>query len=229
MIDILLRAKELGNLVWLYVFAFIIAVLVAMCSHEYAHAKVAYNCGDETPRLMGRMTLNPLRHYDILGLLCFLVVGFGWAKPVPINSRNFKEYRKGIFLTSVAGITTNFVICFFSCGLSVLMSFILTFVESIEWLSYIIFFFALTFSFMAQINFSLCVFNLLPIYPLDGFNIVSSLTKSDNSFVNFMRRYGSIILLIIILTGVFGLGMQYLVNYVLMPINAFWSKIIFGV
>ena len=85
------------------------------------------------------------------------------------------------------------------------------------------------FSFTATINFSLCIFNLLPIHPLDGFNIVNSLTKGGNKFIEFMFKYGNIILIIIFLTGVFEIGMGYAVDFILQPIIEFWRKVIIGV
>ena len=84
-----------------------LAVVIVLTLHECAHALVAYKCGDPTPKWNRRLTLNPLRHFDPIGLFCFAVVGFGWAKPVPINPENFKHYRRGLFLTSSAGIIVN--------------------------------------------------------------------------------------------------------------------------
>lgn len=225
MIDIIKNYEIYGNTIWLYVGAFLVAIIFAMTSHEYAHAKVAYNCGDDTARLSGRMTLNPFKHMSLLGTLSFLLVGFGWANPVPINPRKFKDYRKGIFLTSVAGITTNFVICFFSAGLVIVLSQILLLVDSLV-LFYILLFIQLVFSYSVSINFSLCLFNLLPIFPLDGFNILQSLTKGNNGFVNFMRRYGSFVLLALILTPIFEKGMLFMTELILEPIYLFWTKII---
>lgn len=233
MIEIIRNYEVLGNLVWLYAGAFLLAIIFAMCSHEYAHAKVAYNCGDDTAKLSGRMTLNPLKHIDLLGALSFLLVGFGWANPVPINPRKFKDYRKGIFLTSIAGITTNFIICFFSCGLSILMMFFATMTISnageLNVWYYILFFIHLVFEYSATVNFSLCLFNLLPIYPLDGFNIMQSLTKGTNKFVLFMRKYGTYILLALLLTTVLEIGMGYAVNFILEPIQLFWMRVLTGV
>ena len=229
MISILADFKDKGYLFWLVLLAYLIAIVIAMCSHEYAHARVAYSCGDDTAKLSGRLTLNPLAHFDLIGGLCFLIAGFGWAKPVPINSLKFKEYRKGIFLTSIAGVITNFIICFFSVGLMVLFMYLISLLQYVNALYYILNFFIYLFQFTATINFSLCIFNLLPIYPLDGFNIINSLTKEGNKFVEFMIKYGNIILIIIFLTGIFKVGMGYAVDFVLQPIIEFWRKIIIGV
>ena len=188
--------KDDKTLLLIYSLAFIVAILIAMCSHEYAHAKMAYNCGDDTAYLAGRMTLNPVAHINPLGALAFLLVGFGWATPVPINPVKFKDYRKGIFLTGIAGVMSNFIICFFSAGLSVLCTYFIGLLAEANFWYYILLFFVVMFSFSATINLSLCIFNLLPISPLDGFNVLPSVTKGTNRFVNFLKRYSQIILII---------------------------------
>ena len=93
-------------------FASFLAVMVVVCLHEYAHAYVANKCGDSTPRLYGRLTLNPLAHFDPLGIIMFALVGFGWANPVPINPNNFKNYKRGCLLTSSAGVIMNYLCAF---------------------------------------------------------------------------------------------------------------------
>jgi Zn-dependent protease len=89
--------------------------LLAISMHEAAHAWVANKCGDPTARMLGRVTLNPLKHLDLFGTLMMVFVGFGWAKPVPVNPRNFRHYRRDDILVSVAGVTTNFIMFFVSC------------------------------------------------------------------------------------------------------------------
>ena len=85
-------------------------ILLALSVHEYGHARAAYRCGDNTAAMMGRMTVNPLRHIDPIGLILLCVAGFGWAKPVPVNPRNFKgNYRKCDLMVSLAGITMNLI------------------------------------------------------------------------------------------------------------------------
>ena len=228
MIKIFLENKGDIKTLLIYSGAFLIAILVAMCFHEYAHAKVAYLCGDDTAYLAGRMKLNPLAHTDWIGALCFLLFGFGWAKPVPITSRKFKEYRKGIFLTGIAGVMANFIIFFFSCGLSVLFLrfYINAMVQGSSFWVEVLLFIYLTFYFIATVNLSLCLFNLLPIYPLDGFNVLQSLTKGTNKFVIFLKNYGNIILIILLLSTLLETGLGYAVNFILNPITAFWTKVI---
>ena len=86
------------------------AVLIALTFHEFAHAYVAYKNGDPTARNLGRMTLNPLAHLDVWGFVCMLLVGFGWAKPVPVNPNNYRNYKKGELTVSLAGVTMNLII-----------------------------------------------------------------------------------------------------------------------
>ena len=93
-------------------FSYLIAILSAIILHEIAHGYAAYYNGDLTAKYAGRLSLNPLKHLDLIGFLMLLFCGFGWAKPVPIDSRNFKDYKKGMIMTSTAGVLCNFVQAF---------------------------------------------------------------------------------------------------------------------
>ncbi|MDD4351268.1 MAG: site-2 protease family protein [Clostridia bacterium] len=187
-----------------------IVYLLAITSHEYAHAYAATKCGDDTARLSGRLTLNPIAHIDLLGALCFLIAGFGWAKPVPINPLKFKKYRSGIAKVSLAGVTANLILCFISSFFYVLFSNIL--VADNTFSVYTVFFFQFSMIFNAL----LFVFNLLPIYPLDGFNYLSTKLKPNSKFIQFNARYGYIILLILAATGVINYLLVY-VQYIYWP------------
>lgn len=198
---------------------FSVAVIIALSMHEYAHAFTAVKCGDPTPKLAGRLTLNPLVHFDVAGLLCFLFLGFGWAKPVPINPFNFKNVKKDSFLVSISGVLANLILAFISYPIAILFMRVAD--TSIVW--EICFY---LFLYIFQTNLVFLVFNLIPVYPLDGFNAIASLTKYNNKFVNFMRRYGGVILLILIvvfhITDLFNI----IVSYVGYPILWFWSLIL---
>lgn len=187
-----------------------IVYLLAITSHEYAHAYAATKCGDDTARLSGRLTLNPIAHIDLLGALCFLIAGFGWAKPVPINPLKFKKYRSGIAKVSLAGVTANLILCFISSFFYVLFSNIL--VADNAFSVYTVFFFQFSMIFNAL----LFVFNLLPIYPLDGFNYLSTKLKPNSKFIQFNARYGYFILLILAATGVINYLLVY-VQYIYWP------------
>lgn len=197
---------------------FTFAVMVALTVHEFSHAFVAYKLGDPTAKKNGRMTLNPMAHLDAMGIISFLLFGFGWAKPVPINPYNFKKIKRDIFLVSMAGVVSNFILFFIFYPLTILM--MRAFNVSQSTISLI---FVHLFSYIYQVNLILMVFNLLPIYPLDGFNALASQLRYDNKYVTFMQKYGAFILIAVALlfsyTNVFG----YLVDYVSYPVKLFWG------
>ena len=168
-----------------------IAVTVVLTFHEFAHAFAAYHSGDPTPKLTRRLSLNPLRHFDLIGLICFTLAGFGWAKPVEINPYNFKHYRRGLAWTATAGVTTNYIMAFL---LYPLVLVVLNYL-SVPILSS--FLFALTYYLFAY-SLSFCVFNLLPFYPLDGFRIVEACSKNRGKIYQFLRKYGYYILIFLI-------------------------------
>lgn len=185
--------------------AYLISIVVAIVSHEYAHAFVAHKNGDDTAKIMGRMTLNPSAHFDLMGFLFLLLVGFGWAKPVPVDERNFRNIKKGRVLVGLSGILTNIVLGIVCTFLYVL------FYNILDTSVYFCMFVVILFQYMALINMMLAIFNLLPIYPLDGFNMLTTFTRPNNKFVNFMYRYGSLVLILLLLVGL-GYGLTYLVS-----------------
>ncbi len=186
-----------------FIMAYFIAIVIAFSAHEFSHALVANLCGDATAKSAGRLSLNPFKHIDSFGMLAFLFVGFGWAKPVPVNPLHFRNYKKGVRLVSISGIITNLILSFlFSC--------LCYFISPLLNLNNVFFIFLFYFLMISTtINLSLAFFNLLPIFPLDGFNFVSSFLKPDNKFVQFMYRFGNIILLLLIILPVFDLIYYY--------------------
>ena len=186
--------------------SFVVGILIALILHEVAHAWTAYKCGDPSAKIAGRITLNPIKHLDLLGTLCILFAPIGWAKPVPVNPFNYRNFRKGNFYVSIAGVTVNFI-------LAIVFSLCFFFIDKyVGWaaatenlglfLLYNLFFFAMI------INICLMLFNLLPIYPLDGYNMLVSFTKPTNRYMQFMRQYSMPVFLIVIcilmFTGVMG-------------------------
>lgn len=196
---------------------YMVALILSFTLHEFAHAFVAYKSGDETPRIMGRVSLNPLVHIDPIGLLCAAVFFVGWAKPVQVNPLNFKKYKKGMALVSSAGVITNFIIAFICYGIYACIFHFATALS--DFVLYCLMFLSVMYS----LNITLCVFNFLPIYPLDGFNLLASLTKPGNKFVDFMRNYGQWILILLLV--VFDKFLPALISYVGFPIRAFWGLI----
>lgn len=201
--------------------AYLFVIIVVLMLHELSHGLVAYWCGDRTAKEQGRLSLNPFKHLDLWGSLSFLFVGFGWAKPVPINPLNFRNYKKSMALVSLSGILTNLILAFFAVPfykLCVYAGF------GVSTNAGQLFLYYLT-MFMIVINISLAVFNLLPIYPLDGFNFINTFLKYDNRFSNFMIKYGGIILIVLVATGIFGYAFDFVGNGVLMLFMKFWGLI----
>ncbi len=193
------------KVVVLGILAYVIAMLFAIIGHELAHGYVAYWNGDLTAKFMGRLSLNPAKHFDWMGLGLMLLVGFGWAKPVPIDPRNFKKYKKGMVLTSLAGVTYNFIVAFLSALLLAIYTKVtgnLVFTEP-NALYYFLIFINLLLQLSITFNLVLMAFNLLPIYPLDGFRVIETLAKPNNRYVNFMYKYGSYVMLGILLVSLF--------------------------
>ena len=175
----------------------IIAVLFVFIPHEFAHAFVAYKCGDPTAKMRGRLTLNPLKHIDPTGFVLCILTDFGWAKPVPIYPYNFHKYRKGLFLTAIAGVVANYIIAFIAYPLFLLIAVYAAPTASAA--VYVVNFFEQVFYLIFAYSLSVAVFNLLPFYPLDGFRVVESLTREINPVRRFLKDYGRYILLILVL------------------------------
>lgn len=170
------------------------AIIIGLTVHEWAHAFAADKLGDPTAKNLGRMTLNPFAHIDLFGFLCLLVVGFGWAKPVPVNPRNFRNYRRDDIIVSLAGIAMNLVVAFFAT--------ILFYFGVYRWNLGSNEAFYTIFLSIVTINLSLAVFNLLPIYPLDGSHVFESLfMRYIPKFFMFLRQYGQYILIALLVSG----------------------------
>ena len=178
------------------------ALLVATTCHEFAHALVADRLGDPTPRALGRLTLNPLVHLDPIGTLSILFFGFGWARPVPVNARNFHDPRQGMLQVALAGPLANVTVAFIvGALLQVPGLFAGTVLGDLVEL-------------VVLINVLLAVFNLIPVPPLDGSRVVESLlpAKQAMEFVR-LQPYGMIILLGLLYTGIAGRVMSPAVRW----------------
>lgn len=151
-----------------------LAVLIILTVHEYSHGYAAYKLGDNTARNMGRLTLNPIKHLDPAGALCMILFHFGWAKPVPINPRNFKNPKRDFAITALAGPLSNLLLAFFSAFLYILLGATLKDVTFQSNFVYSLASNSLLFIYLFHIiNIGIGIFNLIPIPPLDGSRILN--------------------------------------------------------
>ena len=178
-------------------------LIMALALHEYAHARVAVAMGDFTPRMMGRLTVNPLAHIDPIGLVMLLVARFGWAKPVIINPHNFRDRKKGEILVALAGPAMNFLLAFLALGVMIFLTHTMRIemsygLRAVLWLIVVY-----------NINFG--IFNLIPLPPLDGSRILMAVLPYEMQYrFAALERYSMIIFIIFIATPILG--------YILVPI-----------
>ena len=173
----------------------IIPALICITLHELSHGFVAYKLGDTTAKDAGRLTLNPIKHLDIMGILMMVVFHFGWAKPVPVNMYRFKNPKRGMAITAVAGPVMNVlitIVCLFLYGL------LYRSLGQDHFLMKII-------QITAVLSISFAIFNILPISPLDGSKVLFSVLPSER-YDQLMRyeRYGMILLLVLVSSGILG-------------------------
>ena len=163
-----------------------ISLIFALCFHEFAHGYIAFLNGDDTAYQMGRLTLNPLKHLDPIGTLMILFIGFGYAKPVPVNPYNLNNPRKDMIKVAAAGPISNFLLAFIGVFGLIFLSYVNLLNENT----------ALFFNYFCFINIYLGLFNLLPIYPLDGGQIFGNfISKYNPSIFKQLNDYGPKILL----------------------------------
>lgn len=197
-----------GQITPLYFVFFIISLLISLTIHELAHAYTSFKLGDSTAKIDGRISLNPINHIDPYGFLAILIVGFGWAKPVMMNPYNFKNYRDGIFFTALAGPVSNII-------QAILGTLLLNFNFPIIVLEFIQVF--------VLINIILASFNILPIPPLDGYKVFSRILSDKLYFQAeyYERKYGFIILMVFLISGLLRTIWFPVYNFLLNFVNLF--------
>jgi Zn-dependent protease len=190
----------------------VVPVLFSITFHEVSHGYAAFRKGDPTARMAGRLTLNPIKHIDIVGMLVLFLTGLiGWAKPVPVDPRYFKNPRKDMMWVSIAGPASNFFLAFvFAVVLKAMPPIPQGSFFSPAWDMI---------SLMVQVNVGLAVFNLIPIPPLDGSHILMGMLPHEAAqSYSRIERYGFIILLVLIFSGV--------VNIVIFPVINFLVQLL---
>ncbi len=176
------------------------AILICLIIHEVSHGLAAYKLGDPTAKENHRLSLNPLRHLDLFGTLMMIVVGFGWAKPVPVDPRYFKKPKQGMAITALAGPASNFILAFLS---AIAVNF-LSGAMTVKGEEGVLFTAARFFYLLVLLNIGLGIFNLIPFPPLDGSKVLAMFLP-DRAYVRWMQleRYGMFVLMLLLFTGVF--------------------------
>ena len=204
----IIRQVISGQMDFIYLLIYLGATAyVVFCTlplHEYAHALVADKLGDDTPRKMGRLTITPMAHISPLGALMIFLCGFGYAKPVPVRMRNFKNPKRDMALVALAGPLCNIIQAF-------VYLFLYSLITSFEVGNPAIAYVALFFFFAADVNIGLAVFNLLPIPPLDGSRLATALLPAKYYFkIMQYERYIMIGLFVLLFTGILSTPLSYL-------------------
>ncbi len=191
-----------------------IVVLTALPIHEFAHGYIAYKLGDPTAKYQGRLDLNPLKHLDPIGTIMILFTGFGFAKPVPVNPRYFKNRKLGMALTALAGPVANILL---AAAILILSKIIFGFIPITSTFWYLL---NLAFQIMILTNIQLAVFNLLPIPPLDGSKILGYFLSDRINYMMYQYQHVlSIALLVLLLTGVLSTPLSLITQLIYSVLN----------
>lgn len=209
----------------------LVAILISIMAHELAHGFVALWCGDTTARDAGRLSFNPVAHFDLIGFLMLVFARIGYARPIPVNPNNFRHRKRGMLFVALSGIVLNLLLAFFFMPLYLLS---INIIDTNA--GYYLFVFL---SYFISGNVNLAIFNVLPICPLDGFQAVETLVSPTCGFVKFMRNYGKYVLIILVGISVIvsntglpfyldplGTYLSYVGGWIKQGFAAFWRLIV---
>ncbi|MFA6308180.1 MAG: site-2 protease family protein [Clostridia bacterium] len=193
-------------------------ILIGITFHEFAHAFVSDRLGDPTPRATGRLSLSPTAHIDPVGFLMLLLFRFGWAKPVQIDTRYYKKPIRDENLVSLAGVVTNLLLAILFTGFyKIFITFVIPSISTLD--TNILIVFLKLFNYTIYINLVLCIFNLIPIPPLDGSHILMNILPIRNTRAGYiLERYGMYILIGLIVLPTF-FGFSILTPIIDFPLN----------
>lgn len=176
---------------------FIAVIIISLTVHEYSHGRVAYMLGDDTAKRQGRLTLNPLKHLDPMGALFFYFMHFGWAKPVPVDPRNLQDPHRDMLFIAAAGPASNLILAFIS-------GFFIRFMGPLEQMEPMTFYIFAFLCLAVYCNAALAIFNMLPIFPLDGASVLKGLVPREIALkLGQLDKYSGIILLVLFLADYF--------------------------
>ncbi len=202
-------------------------IVFSLSVHEYAHGWVAKKMGDPTAANLGRLTLNPLKHLDPIGFACMVLFGFGWAKPVPVNSRNFKNPRKGMALTAAAGPLSNLLLALIF-GLLMTVTLKTVKLSGSDGLDSFFYYLYVFLYYGTMLNCYLAVFNLLPIPPFDGSRIFFIFLPAKWYFaIMKYERFIMIGVLVLLWTGFIQIPFSALAGLIMDGIAFIWDKALF--
>ena len=194
-------------------------LLIAMTVHEYAHARVADNLGDMTPRMNGRLTLNPVAHIDPIGLIMLFFAQIGWAKPVPINLSNFDNWRKGEMQVSLAGPIANLITAFVA---TIVFALTVKIGAAPHWVYQML-------QLIIIFNVNFAIFNMVPIPPLDGSKVLAVLLPGRLAYryqTSAINRYSFLILILLMFSGILGMIIWPISRFIIGVLNVIASLII---
>ena len=202
-------------------------IMLSLSFHEASHAFIAYKLGDPTARNFGRVTLNPLKHLDPIGFIAMLTIGFGWAKPCPVNTRNFRNPRKGFALSSLAGPVSNMIL---ALGFTVLMAIfyliylIVAIVRGLAEPPVFVDYIQMFLYYGIYLNVSLAIFNFLPVPPLDGSRILGLILpdKVYYAFLKYERYIGIGFAMLVIILSQFNIS---IIDFVVSPVTNLFCSI----